>query len=1059
MFDGSVGGSGVNLAGKSSRSSESRPAFLRRQRLEREGREKQRVREKCALLIQRIFRGYRCVKAAKVMQRVVFDKRHADMTKLSKLIPPEAKSKFVFHALMPMLRLFAFFFTRSQDKQRLANMMEMVLFSGTQLAACNFFHLALSVDDDARKSWLVLSEKLLSALLACGQEEEAARWFLALRSALFSESPGFVPVDMVKSGAALAHLLRRTEVLPVLTSGALVKALGSAATDPTAASTATDLVLIFCAGLESCPVSTRLRPLTCLLSTPQLCESLARSGFSARSDAPLFQRCLQRLADVLPDTPPNRGFTTTTGPAGRAPPLIAGRWGEVWQPTRRASLLGNLAAIVEDFLLAGEARAERLPAWLNWICWAKEEQSSPTDSNDSRSIEQDLGRLCKASFVRKLLQAIDRKNSQALLAVLQIYFSNPDVTGDCEPPAEVLQTLAFATPLAGRLFPELGITAAGREPSAAVEAFQKLGPPTFLTPAALHLRAFCAVYTLQLQPMYDYEFLGPANPLRPDEVELLALCLNRLTYHFVTLLPDRRVLTPAAKALRVSVTLLLRALYYRHLRHSFLKGDNMWVVHDARRLLVRVPILDLNGLGALSETAGVTTDINDVPMDQEEDTMDVDDDVEDIGSKEVTAMPFAATDANIMRDYPPEQVLRAILEEVPHVLTFDDRVQLLHNVISADQEKRRETRGPWAQASMQRHSIRRNYLVQDGFAAFEALTDEESLRDVFRVEFIGPDGEPESGIDGGGLFKEFMIHICRAAFDPEFGLFSASSDQTLYPCPGAFHAHPNAPDLYCFLGKVVGKALYEMFLLEPQFSRVFLNRLLGHLNEVDDVAALDREMHRGMIKLREQEEHVADMDLTFSVSVSYMGRVQEVDLVRDGRNVKVTRENLTRYLHLMANFKTNVQVSPATSAFLKGLQCVIPLSWLKMFDPYELNGLVSGSAAGFDVADLRRNTVYGGGYQNDSPVVQWLWALLEHQMDAADMGRFLMFITSCSRAPLLGFKTFFPKFCIHRVPDSERLPTASTCANLLKLPDYTCFESMKSKVLQAIRAESGFDLS
>ena len=61
------------------------------------------------------------------------------------------------------------------------------------------------------------------------------------------------------------------------------------------------------------------------------------------------------------------------------------------------------------------------------------------------------------------------------------------------------------------------------------------------------------------------------------------------------------------------------------------------------------------------------------------------------------------------------------------------------------------------------------------------------------------------------------------------------------------------------------------------------------------------------------------------------------------------------------------------------------------------------------------------------------------------------FCTSCSRAPLLGplgkpkevlsllkrrFKNLNPKFCVHRVPDSERLPTSATCANLLKLPDY-----------------------
>jgi ubiquitin-protein ligase E3 C len=348
--------------------------------------------------------------------------------------------------------------------------------------------------------------------------------------------------------------------------------------------------------------------------------------------------------------------------------------------------------------------------------------------------------------------------------------------------------------------------------------------------------------------------------------------------------------------------------------------------------------------------------------------------------------------------------------------------------------------------------------VDDGFSAFESLSD-DGLRDIFRVEFIAPNGEPESGVDGGGLFKEFMVHICRTMFDPDFGLFSATTgDHTLYPAVGAFRTHrPRTAELYCFLGKVVGKAIYEMFLLEPQFCRVFLNRLLGRINEVDDVAALDRELHRNMLRIKEAD-NVEDLHVFFSITISDQGEVEEIDLIENGRNVPVTKDNLTRYFHLMANYKTNVQFQRHTAAFLQGVQCVVPRAWLKMFDPYELNLLISGSNTGFDVVDLRRNTIYSGGFQDDSPVVQWLWQLLQH-MEPDDMGRFLMFATSCSRAPLLGFQNLYPKFCIHRVPDGERLPTASTCANLLKLPDYLNPEALKSKLMQAIRAEAGFDLS
>ena len=68
----------------------------------------------------------------------------------------------------------------------------------------------------------------------------------------------------------------------------------------------------------------------------------------------------------------------------------------------------------------------------------------------------------------------------------------------------------------------------------------------------------------------------------------------------------------------------------------------------------------------------------------------------------------------------------------------------------------------------------------------------------------------------------------------------------------------------------------------------------------------------------------------------------------------------------------------------------------------------------------------------------------------------------------LGFGSLEPKFCIHRTASSpgdhlgngvERLPSASTCMNLLKLPPYRDQETLKQKVLYAAMSGAGFDLS
>ena len=41
----------------------------------------------------------------------------------------------------------------------------------------------------------------------------------------------------------------------------------------------------------------------------------------------------------------------------------------------------------------------------------------------------------------------------------------------------------------------------------------------------------------------------------------------------------------------------------------------------------------------------------------------------------------------------------------------------------------------------------------------------------------------------------------------------------------------------------------------------------------------------------------------------------------------------------------------------------------------------------------------------------------------------------------------------------ERLPSSSTCINLLKMPPYNSIELLRSKLLFAIRNVAGFDLS
>jgi len=138
---------------------------------------------------------------------------------------------------------------------------------------------------------------------------------------------------------------------------------------------------------------------------------------------------------------------------------------------------------------------------------------------------------------------------------------------------------------------------------------------------------------------------------------------------------------------------------------------------------------------------------------------------------------------------------------------------------------------------------------------------------VVQVTFVNEHGVEEAGIDGGGVFKEFMDTLTKRAFDGD--LFKQTPDHLLYPNPLSEMAYPiDHLGRFEFLGRVLGKALHESILVEPQLALFFLQRLVGKLNEVDDLYSMDPELYRNLMSLKAIKAKggdVADLSLTFEV--------------------------------------------------------------------------------------------------------------------------------------------------------------------------------------------------
>ena len=76
-----------------------------------------------------------------------------------------------------------------------------------------------------------------------------------------------------------------------------------------------------------------------------------------------------------------------------------------------------------------------------------------------------------------------------------------------------------------------------------------------------------------------------------------------------------------------------------------------------------------------------------------------------------------------------------------------------------------------------------------------------------QVQLVIFAGLDEAGIDGGGIFREFMSELVKTSFDPNRGFFRTTSDKLLYPNPQAKLLVADYTKHYFFLGRILGKVV------------------------------------------------------------------------------------------------------------------------------------------------------------------------------------------------------------------------------------------------------------
>jgi len=351
-----------------------------------------------------------------------------------------------------------------------------------------------------------------------------------------------------------------------------------------------------------------------------------------------------------------------------------------------------------------------------------------------------------------------------------------------------------------------------------------------------------------------------------------------------------------------------------------------------------------------------------------------------------------------------------------------------------------------------RLNIRRQNVFEEAFRQLR-LRNGEEMRGRLQITFRN-----EEGVDAGGLSREFFGILAKEMFNPNYALFTSTEDGcTFQPNPYS-SINPDHLSYFRFVGRIVGKAVVDGFLLDAHFTRSLYKHMLGVKPTHHDMQAIDPDYYKNLKMILEYNLDDIGLDLTFSTEAHSFGRSNTVDLIPNGRNVKVTEENKEEYVSLVCQHRMTTAIEKQIKEYLDGFYELVKPELISIFTAKELELLISGMPD-IDIHDLKKNTEYQG-YKASDKEIGWFWNIM-FSLSRSEKAAFLQFVTGSSKVPLAGFSDLqgmrgIQKFSIHKARgSSDSLMSAHTCFNALDLPVYKSEENMKEKLLYAIQEGGG----
>lgn len=270
----------------------------------------------------------------------------------------------------------------------------------------------------------------------------------------------------------------------------------------------------------------------------------------------------------------------------------------------------------------------------------------------------------------------------------------------------------------------------------------------------------------------------------------------------------------------------------------------------------------------------------------------------------------------------------SLLVKNPRVLDFDNK----RNYFNQQLHKRTHPREHYGSLMV---NVRRARVFEDSFHGFQHKTGDQIKYGKLSVRFYA-----EEGVDAGGVTREWFQILARQMFNPNYALFEpCAADRQTYQPNRASEVNPDHLSYFKFVGRVIGKAIYDGRLMDAHFARSLYRQLLGKRVDYRDVEWVDPEYYKSLCWILENDPSV--LDLTFITEVdevinyvmdykrslivsSQFGQHAVIPLKENGTSIPVTMENRKEYVQLSAQYRLYSSIAKQIDNLLAGFYEIVP---------------------------------------------------------------------------------------------------------------------------------------